>query len=376
MSKEERRRKRKHARSRSKQPRLVLDRAIDRNETKRNETKTSTVIVYSRKKKSQAATVPVVTTAAAATAPTEAREEEEKEKEEPEKKKPKRESLFEQLMSKRKSPQKGKEKEKKKRKRKEKEKEKPRGKIQTILDFGQANIGTTTCGECGLTFSRGTEDEKLHEKFHLKETAPVHFAGWKKKAKVVREYAEDGTAIVVCPVSERELGTADKALKKAVEDVREMIDRALGFVSEEGNERRARTTSAERGSEKMFVLIDRGGRALGGVIAERVNTAHRVVVGGGGGCGGGGGGGGGDDGTETVTCRNKEEPAVAGVSRIWVHPTARRRGIATKLLEAMREEFIYAYEVLKEELAFSQPTPDGMQFFRKYTGTNEFLVYS
>ena len=96
--------------------------------------------------------------------------------------------------------------------------------------------------------------------------------------------------------------------------------------------------------------------------------AHRVV----GGCDTGKG----KELDATVTCKTKEEPAVAGVSRIWVHPTARRGGIATKLLDALRSDFIYAYEVLKEELAFSQPTPDGFRFFKSYTGTDEFLVYS
>jgi len=33
------------------------------------------------------------------------------------------------------------------------------------------------------------------------------------------------------------------------------------------------------------------------------------------------------------------------------------------------------YPVAKEELAFSDPTPSGIKFAAKYTGTPEFLVY-
>jgi len=33
------------------------------------------------------------------------------------------------------------------------------------------------------------------------------------------------------------------------------------------------------------------------------------------------------------------------------------------------------YPVAKEELAFSDPTPDGIKFATTYTGTSAFLVY-
>jgi len=33
------------------------------------------------------------------------------------------------------------------------------------------------------------------------------------------------------------------------------------------------------------------------------------------------------------------------------------------------------YPVAKEELAFSDPTPDGIKFATRYTGTSAFLVY-
>jgi N-acetyltransferase len=69
-------------------------------------------------------------------------------------------------------------------------------------------------------------------------------------------------------------------------------------------------------------------------------------------------------------------PAICGISRIWVNETERRRGIATKLLEAVRSNFVYGCSIAKEQLAFTQPTPDGKNFFTKYIGMEAFLVYS
>lgn len=37
--------------------------------------------------------------------------------------------------------------------------------------------------------------------------------------------------------------------------------------------------------------------------------------------------------------------------------------------------FEYGVPVEQSKLAFSDPTPDGMQMARKYTGTPAFLVY-
>jgi N-acetyltransferase len=244
------------------------------------------------------------------------------------------------------------------------------GKVQTFLDCGQKDFVSTTCSVCGLTFARGTEDEKVHAKFHRKETAPVHFAGWATKATVAQRLPS--ATIVACPVAGEELDAVDKGLRRAVEEVCEMINRALGFPSGSKEDSRTTTTTtisspslSERKSERLFVYVDPSARALGGVIVERIKWAHRIVA---------GSGSGAEEGA--VFCRNQEEPADAGVSRIWVHPSARRFGVATKLLDAVRSEFIYAYAIPLERLAFSQPTPDGLYFFRHYTGRDDFLVYS
>lgn len=41
-----------------------------------------------------------------------------------------------------------------------------------------------------------------------------------------------------------------------------------------------------------------------------------------------------------------------------------------------RSNFIYGSYLSKEEMAFSDPTPDGKLFATQYFGTSQFLVYN
>eukprot|EP00667_Euglena_gracilis_P012914 EG_transcript_13294 len=67
--------------------------------------------------------------------------------------------------------------------------------------------------------------------------------------------------------------------------------------------------------------------------------------------------------------------SMCGISRIWVHSCARRRGIATILVEVARKHLVYGFEFPPSQVAFSQPTRDGKLFARTYTGTEQLMVY-
>lgn len=77
-----------------------------------------------------------------------------------------------------------------------------------------------------------------------------------------------------------------------------------------------------------------------------------------------------------IVCSNLPVPAVCGVRGLWVSQTERRRGIATKLLDAVRTSFVYGGVVDSSQCAFSQPTLDGEAFAANYCKTDRFLVYS
>ncbi|KAJ6662131.1 hypothetical protein lerEdw1_012596 [Lerista edwardsae] len=75
-------------------------------------------------------------------------------------------------------------------------------------------------------------------------------------------------------------------------------------------------------------------------------------------------------------CSTSPEPAICGISRIWVFSMMRRKKIASRMLECLRSNFIYGSYLSKEEIAFSDPTPDGKLFATQYFGTSQFLVYN
>lgn len=64
---------------------------------------------------------------------------------------------------------------------------------------------------------------------------------------------------------------------------------------------------------------------------------------------------------------------VMGVRKIWVDASVRRDGVASRMLEEARVEFLYGVVVEKSEIAFSPPTEDGVSFARRFCG--RVLVY-
>ncbi|NXG70304.1 ESCO2 acetyltransferase, partial [Baryphthengus martii] len=75
-------------------------------------------------------------------------------------------------------------------------------------------------------------------------------------------------------------------------------------------------------------------------------------------------------------CSAEPEPAVCGISRIWVLGPRRGKGIARRMVDVVRSTFTYGYFLSSQEIAFSDPTPDGKAFATKYCQTPNFLVYN
>uniref|UniRef100_A0A3Q2QL34 Titin-like n=1 Tax=Fundulus heteroclitus TaxID=8078 RepID=A0A3Q2QL34_FUNHE len=180
--------------------------------------------------------------------------------------------------------------------------------------------------------------------------------GWKKE-RIMAEYP-DGKIILVLPDDPK------YALKK-VEEIREMVDNDLGFQQVE-------TKCPSQTKTFLFISIDK--KVAGCLIAEHIQEGYRVIE---------EAPPEGSEGEKVMferqrawCCSTTPEPAICGISRIWVVGMMRRRAIATRLIECLRNNFIYGSYLSKDEIAFSDPTPDGKLFATHYFGTSQFLVYN
>ncbi|KAK5852680.1 hypothetical protein PBY51_006530 [Eleginops maclovinus] len=228
---------------------------------------------------------------------------------------------------------------------------------QLIIDAGQKQFGATTCSSCGMVYSLDNpEDNFQHNQFHQRFLESIKFVGWKKE-RVVAEFW-DGKILLVLPDDPK------YAVKKA-DDVRRVADNELGFQQ---------MTLSRPAQAKTYLFINSERMVVGCLVSEPIRQAYRVLEQ--------------PDHPKDMTkddfmerhrawcCSVIPEQALCGISRIWVFSLSRRQGIATRMLDTVRSTFVYGSHLTKQEVAFSDPTPDGKQFATKYSNTPTFLVYN
>lgn len=222
---------------------------------------------------------------------------------------------------------------------------------QMTLDAGQKKFGAIQCPQCGMVYTQADPlDETTHAKFHHSVLAILRFPGWKKE-RIIQEYIDLGSRVIMVRPDDKKY-----ALQK-VKEINQMMSQELGFPDA--------ALSFSR-NYKVFLYISEEKRIEGCCVAESITKGYRVIpnssttV-----CGG----------RRPWCCEMEPEPAAIGISKIWVYGPSRRTGIASKMLDCVRYWFEYGIPVERNQLAFSDPTPDGMQMATKYTGSPAFLVY-
>ncbi|XP_021070519.1 N-acetyltransferase ESCO1 [Mus pahari] len=229
---------------------------------------------------------------------------------------------------------------------------------QLVIDAGHKRFGAVSCNICGMLYTASNpEDETQHLLFHNQFISAVKYVGWKKE-RILAEYP-DGRIIMVLPEDPK------YALKK-VDEIREMVDNDLGF-------QQAPLMCYSRTKTLLFISNDK--KVVGCLIAEHIQWGYRVI----------------EEKLPAIRseeekvrferqkawcCSTLPEPAICGISRIWVFSMMRRKKIASRMIECLRSNFIYGSYLSKEEIAFSDPTPDGKLFATQYCGTGQFLVYN
>ncbi|KAM9240312.1 N-acetyltransferase ESCO2 [Leptosomus discolor] len=228
---------------------------------------------------------------------------------------------------------------------------------QMIIDAGQKHFGAVVCKSCGMIYTAASpEDEAQHLQHHERFLEALRYVGWKKE-RVVAEFW-DGKIVLILPDDPK------YAVKKA-EDVREIVDNELGF-------KQAPLSCPAKTKTYLFVANEK--MIVGCLVAESIKQAFRVLS---------------EPGAVPSSpgqdalqhhrawrCSAEPEPAVCGVSRIWVFGLRRRKGIARRMVDVVRSTFMYGSYLSTAEIAFSDPTPDGKSFATRYCQTPNFLVYN
>uniref|UniRef100_H0WAG7 Establishment of sister chromatid cohesion N-acetyltransferase 2 n=1 Tax=Cavia porcellus TaxID=10141 RepID=H0WAG7_CAVPO len=222
-------------------------------------------------------------------------------------------------------------------------------KDQLIIDAGQKYFGATMCKSCGMIYSASNpEDEIQHIQYHHRFLEGIKYTSWKRE-RVVAEFW-DGKILLVLP---RDPSYATRK----VTDVQELVDYELGF-------QQVVPRCPEKAKTLLFVSDDK--RVVGFLTAEPIKQAFRVLS----------EPTGSKECSRAWQCSNVPEPAVCGISRIWVFKLKRRKRIARRLVDTLRNCFMFGCFLSTNEIAFSDPTPDGKLFATKYCNTPNFLVYN
>jgi hypothetical protein len=209
-------------------------------------------------------------------------------------------------------------------------------KRQAFLDVGQRAFGPQPCPECGMLFSRGVpEDEAAHSHYHaraLSQTALGCINSCARERCVARN---------VCNIRRSRLVSFFDCdtfpVRRQAASLCANLEATLGF--EHGCLCSSDPLfSSPRGSSRILLLalVSSGGYVLAAIVCERVSRAF------------------------CVHNSSESRPAVVGVYALYVEPSIRRKGVATALCDYARSLQVPGYIAARSEIAFSQPTSDGV----------------
>ncbi|POM73226.1 N-acetyltransferase [Phytophthora palmivora] len=230
---------------------------------------------------------------------------------------------------------------------------------QSYIDVGQRSFGKhVTCSKCGLLYTAGEEeDEKEHQKFCRRMKRGVTFSKWKTE-RVLKTFSDTRARILEIR------GDDPTAHVKKLLEIKAVLDDALGFVEKETFLQRNNFIYIQYHQVVGCVNIERITKAFtldksaSNLVAQTNSEEESSVA---------------ADGA--VTASSDSKPAVIGICQLWVHPSFRRKSIATRMVDLVREKSIYGMFVTKNLVAFAQPTRNGLQFAQKYMQPSEVLIY-
>ncbi|KAI9682753.1 MAG: N-acetyltransferase O1 (Establishment of cohesion protein 1) [Trizodia sp. TS-e1964] len=274
---------------------------------------------------------------------------------------------------------------------------KSQGLTQLQIDLG--GDVQKVCKSCGMEYvPSNLEDEKLHKKFHSINIGGVEIGRINLKrldssrvtlsnSKKVPRGKHDCLLIAI----DRKSGLLER---KLAINVLEVVNNELTAVdideeilwgtlpasqpplaaSSKKGLPATKSKKVDIGPRFRVFLCIKGQKCVGLCLAERISRAYKVLE---------------SDAERDTTAGNtiaslgssiaiseKPDPAILGISRIWTTKLHRGQGVAAKLLDCARENFIYGMVIPKGKVAFSQPSESGGKLAQSwFKDENEWHVY-
>lgn len=204
---------------------------------------------------------------------------------------------------------------------------------QYCLDFGQKSIDPIRCKVCGMLYVVGEEsDEKHHAKFHAEFDEGVR---WSVKLERPRKYFDDGSRIVAIYAHDQKptLDAVNKLLKMSENDM-SAGDDVTKLLSKE--------------NLLFLIYVTATNHIVGYICVELISEANYLVD------------------FDSSRLSSEQVPAECGVIYLWVHPTYRRKGIATWLTDIARANLKKKGVISRSRVAVCDPTEAAIPFFQAY----------
>jgi hypothetical protein len=252
------------------------------------------------------------------------------------------------------------------------------------------------CKVCGMSYIPShAEDAALHRKFHALNVGGVDISKTMVERLKQNQVWSGGDRSFITVISRRD----PPALRNKASEVLKVVNTELGAVpipdevlwSQTRNPiaalaqvqgqgetqkgplpKRANVDHSTSDRFKAYLFVQ-GQKCVGACLAERIQEAFRVL--------------GQDDAagqtgqhpdtdSSSISISAATSPAILGISRIWTSNLHRKHGLATRLLDSARSDFLYGMTIDKPDVAFSQPTESGGNLARKWFGHRAgWLVY-
>ncbi len=200
------------------------------------------------------------------------------------------------------------------------------------------------CPQCGLCYmDNNTVEQKVHIKYHKTAVEGINVGSRTQ----VESFGKTIEKFLISPGEYALIIEANNESRRTQRIVEQVLSVADLVLNSQDHAKHWRLKEARNG--KVFVCIYKA-RVIGICSTETPQIGSWMIAG------------------SNIIIPNKELRLPVGIDRIFVIEVFRRRGIATKLLNAVTSNSFYRIKLKPYQIGWSQPSHFGELLAKKYSG--------